>query len=98
MTSGDGAAGSGSSSGLAAGPEFPIARGEPPDKREPEGHQAPRYTNSTPRPQGKVDIVITVRSDTFNHSVGSRITEGKLHRIAANETRTNLEGFKAQVD
>jgi hypothetical protein len=40
-----------------------------------------------------VDIVITVGSVTFGHSVDARITADKLQRIAGNEARTTMDGY-----
>jgi hypothetical protein len=87
--------GSGSNSGSGVGPK-PLGS---PDQSTvlldgtPEGHHAPHYTTSTRRPQAKVDVVITIGSKTFGHSVDSRVSVDMLQRIAGNEAQVTLEGY-----
>jgi hypothetical protein len=64
---------------------------------EPDGHDAPPYTTSTGKSQGKVDVIITIGAITFGHSVDSRITVEDLQRLASNAAQLTLEGYWVPV-
>jgi hypothetical protein len=47
--------------------------------------------------EGKVDVVITIRSKTFGHSVDSRISVEMLQRIAGNAEQITSEGYRVPI-
>lgn len=70
-----------------------LARPDSSTNTEDSGFQAPRYTTSTRRSVGRVDVVFEFNGHTFGHSVDARVREAMLQRIAGNATQTTFERY-----